>query len=139
MPSARLADFPLPPPGTGKPATPRYDCPATATPLSLEPSPARFSLFAAPDTARHFPAAADFRQGHTLRPATDAAMARARRRSRAPEGRTERRSRRGHHPDETAGKVRADAPRDTRRTGYSPIKKTLSALPQKGSTGVQGV
>ena len=65
-------------------------------------------------------------------------MARARRRSRAPEGRTERRSRRGHHPAHRAGKVRADAPRDTRRTGYSLIKETPSALPQKGSTGVQG-
>ena len=42
-------------------------------------------------------------------PTADAAMARARRRSRAPEGRTERRSRRGHHPAGTAGKVRADA------------------------------
>ena len=65
-------------------------------------------------------------------------MARARRRSRTPAGRTERRSRRGHHPAGTAGKVRADAPRDTRRTGYSPIKKTLSALPQKGEYGGAG-
>ena len=69
----------------------------------------------------------------------DAAMARARRRSRTPAGRTERRSRRGHHPGHRPGKVRADAPHDTRRTGYSPIKKPLSALSQKGSTGVQGV
>ena len=30
-------------------------------------------------------------------------------------------------------------PRDTRRAGYSPIKETIFALPQKGSTGVQGV
>ncbi len=71
--------------------------------------------------------------------AADAAMARARRRSRTPAGRTERRSRRGHHPGHRPGKVRADAPHDTRRTGYSPIKKPLSALSQKGSTGVQGV
>ena len=69
-------------------------------------------------------------------PAADAAMSRARRRSRAPEGRTERHSRRGHHPAHGAGKVRADAPRDTRRTGYSPITKTLSALSQK--RGVRG-
>ena len=69
----------------------------------------------------------------------DAAMARARRRSRTPAGRTERRSRRGHHPGHRPGKVRADAPCGTRRPGYSPIKKTLSALSQKGSTGVQGV
>ena len=65
-------------------------------------------------------------------------MARVRRRSRAPAGRTERRSRRGHHPAGTAGKVRADAPRDTRRTGYSPIKKTLSALPPSGEYGGAG-
>ena len=37
-----------------------------------------------------------------------------------------------------AGKVRADAPRDTRRTGYSPIKKTAFALPQKGEYGGAG-
>ena len=71
--------------------------------------------------------------------AADAAMARARRRSRTPEGRTERRSRRGHRPAGTAGKVRADAPRDTRRTGYSQIKRRLSRYRKKGSTGVQGV
>ena len=38
-----------------------------------------------------------------------------------------------------AGKVRADAPRDTRRTGYSPTQETIFALPQKGEYGVQGV
>ena len=65
-------------------------------------------------------------------------MARARRRSRAPAGRTERRSRRGHHPAGTAGKVRADAPRDTRRTGYSPIKETIFALPPSGEYGGAG-
>ena len=42
--------------------------------------------------------------------AADAAMARARRRSRTPEGRTERQSRRGHRPGHRPGKVRADAP-----------------------------
>ena len=70
--------------------------------------------------------------------AADAAMARARRRSRTPEGRTERRSRREHHPAHGAGKVRADAPRDTRRTGYSPMKETPFALPQKGEYGGAG-
>ena len=81
---------------------------------------------------------ADARQGLALRPPPDAAMARARRRSRTPEGRTERQSRRGHRPGHRPGKVRADAPRATRRAGYSPIKETNLALPQKGSTGVQG-
>ena len=71
--------------------------------------------------------------------APDAAMARARRRSRTPEGRTERRSRRGHHPAHGAGKVRADATRATRRTGYSQFKRRLSGYRTKGSTGVQGV
>ena len=37
-----------------------------------------------------------------------------------------------------AGKVRADAPRDTRRTGYCPIKETAFALPQKGEYGGAG-
>ena len=81
---------------------------------------------------------ADARQGLALRPPPDAAMARARRRSRTPEGRTERQSRRGHRPGHRPGKVRADAPRATRQAGYSPIKETNLALPQKGSTGVQG-
>ncbi len=53
-------------------------------------------------------------------------------------GRTERRSRRGHHPGHRPGKVRANAPCDTRRTRYSSPKETPFALPQKGSTGVQG-
>ena len=70
--------------------------------------------------------------------AADAAMARARRRSRTPEGRTERRSRRGHHPAGTAGKVRADAPRATRRAGYSPTQETIFALPPSGEYGGAG-
>ena len=70
--------------------------------------------------------------------AADAAMARARRRSRTHEGRTERRSRRGHHPAGTAGKVRADAPRATRRAGYSPTQETNFAFPHKGEYGGAG-
>ena len=70
--------------------------------------------------------------------AADAAMSRARRRSRAPAGRTERRSRRGHHPGHRPGKVRADAPRDTRRTRYGPAQETAFALPQKGEYGGAG-
>ena len=65
-------------------------------------------------------------------------MARARRRSRTPEGRTERQSRRGHHPGHRPGKVRADAPRDTRRARYSPIKETIFALPPSGEYGGAG-
>ena len=53
-------------------------------------------------------------------------------------GRTERRSRREHHPARRAGKVRADAPRDTRRTGYSPTQETIFALPPKGEYGGAG-
>ncbi len=71
-------------------------------------------------------------------PCADAAMARARRRSRTPEGRTERRSRRGHRPAGTAGKVRADAPRATRRAGYSPTQETNFAFPHKGEYGGAG-
>ena len=37
-----------------------------------------------------------------------------------------------------AGKVRADAPRDTRRTGSSSITATAFALPQKGEYGGAG-
>ena len=37
-----------------------------------------------------------------------------------------------------AGKVRADAPRDTRRARYCPIKETAFALPQKGEYGGAG-
>ena len=70
--------------------------------------------------------------------AADTAMARARRRSRTPEGRTERRSRRGHHPGHRPGKVRADAPRDTRQAGYSPTQETTFELPPSGEYGVQG-
>ena len=77
-------------------------------------------------------------KAHPSAHATDTAMARARRRSRAPEGRTERRSRRGHHPGHRPGKVRADAPRDTRRAGYSPTQETIFALPQKGEYGGAG-
>ena len=65
-------------------------------------------------------------------------MARARRRSRTPAGRTERQSRREHHPGHRPGKVRADVPRDTRQTRYSPIKETAFALPQKGEYGGAG-
>ena len=71
-------------------------------------------------------------------PCAVAAMARARRRSRTPEGRTERRSRRGHHPAHGAGKVRADAPRATRRAGYSPTQETNFAFPHKGEYGGAG-
>ena len=71
--------------------------------------------------------------------AADAAMARARRRSRTPAGRTERRSRRGHHPGHRPGKVRADAPCDTRRTGYSPIKKApFRVTAKRGVRGCRG-
>ena len=65
-------------------------------------------------------------------------MAQARRRSRTPEGRTERQSRREHHPGHRPGKVRADAPRDTRRARYSPIKETIFALPPSGEYGGAG-
>ena len=71
--------------------------------------------------------------------ATVAAMARARRRSRTPAGRTERRSRRGHHPAETAGKVRADAHATRGGQGTVQLKGRLSRSRKKGSTGVQGV
>ena len=89
-------------------------------------------------SVRRLSASTDARQGLALRPPPDAAMARARRRSRTPEGRTERRSRRGHHPGHRPGKVRADAPRDTRQTRFSPIKETAFALPQKGEYGGAG-
>ena len=65
-------------------------------------------------------------------------MARARRRSRTPGGRTERRSRRGHHPAHGAGKVRADAPRDTRRAGYSQPKRHLPRSRKRGVRGCRG-
>ena len=70
--------------------------------------------------------------------AADAAMARARRRSRTPAGRTERRSRRGHHPGHRPGKVRADAPCGTRRTGDGPTQETNFAFPHKGEYGGAG-
>ncbi len=81
---------------------------------------------------------ADARQGLALRPPPDAAMARARRRSRTPAGRTERQSRRGHRPGHRPGKVRADAPHATRRAGYSPIKETTFELPPSGEYGGAG-
>ena len=37
-----------------------------------------------------------------------------------------------------AGKVRADAPSDTRRTRFGPTKKTIFAFPQKGEYGGAG-
>ena len=61
--------------------------------------------------------------------------ARARRRSRTPAGRTERRSRRGHRPPRRGGKVRADAPCDARRTGNCLPKRTPSAFPDCGVYG----
>ena len=67
-----------------------------------------------------------------------AALLRARRRSRTPGGRTERQSRREHHPGHRPGKVRADAPCDTRRTRSSPIKKTSFAVPKSGEYGGAG-
>ena len=69
------------------------------------------------------------RQSSPLRPRYRCSVSRARRRSRTPKGRTERRSRRGHRPAHRAGKVRADAPRDTRRTGDGSIRETTFALP----------
>ena len=70
--------------------------------------------------------------------AADAAMSRARRRSRTPEGRTERQSRREHHPGHRPGKVRADAPRDTRRAGYSQPKRHLPRSRKRGVRGCRG-
>ena len=61
--------------------------------------------------------------------------ARARRRSRTPEGRTERRSRRGHRPPRRGGKVRADAPCAARRAGDCLSKRTPSAFPDCGVYG----
>ena len=81
---------------------------------------------------------ADARQGLAFRPPPDAAMARARRRSRTHEGRTERQSRRGHRPGHRPGKVRADAPRATRRAGYSPIKETILRYRKRGVRGCRG-
>ena len=85
-----------------------------------------------------FPCCSYLQAGPHPPPRRDAAMARARRRSRAPEGRTERQSRRGHRPGHRPGKVRADAPRDTRRARYSPIKETIFALPPSGEYGGAG-
>ena len=65
-------------------------------------------------------------------------MSRARRRSRTPAGRTERQSRRGHHPGHRPGKVRADAPRDTRRAGYSQPKRHLPRSRKRGVRGCRG-
>ena len=65
-------------------------------------------------------------------------MSRARRRSRAPGGRTERRSRRGHHPARRAGKVRADAPRDTRRGGLPHLRDSSHAPAKRGVRGCRG-
>ena len=53
-------------------------------------------------------------------------------------GRTERRSRRGHHPGHRPGKVRADAPCGTRRTGGGPTQETNFAFPHKGEYGGAG-
>ena len=87
---------------------------------------------------RYFPAAADFQQGHTFPPpslmqrGTGAkAIPDARRADGAPQ---QARTSPGHR----AGKVHADAPRDTRRTGYSPINETIFALPKKGEYGGAG-
>ena len=119
---------PCQPPGTIAPSISRLHC----RPM-LPFSSAAFRQ----GYARYFPAVADFRQGHPRRPAADAAMARARRRSRTPEGRTERRSRRGHHPA-TGREGPRRRPRDTRRTGYSPIKETAFVFPQEGEYGGAG-
>ena len=70
-------------------------------------------------------------------PCAGAAMARARRRSRTPAGRTERRSRRGHHPARPGRS--APTPHATRGgQGTAPSKRLLSRYRKKGSTGVQG-
>ena len=61
--------------------------------------------------------------------------AQARRRSRTPAGRTERRSRREHRPALRAGKVRAAAPCDARRTGYG---TTDTIPPEARRCGVYG-
>ena len=70
--------------------------------------------------------------------AADAAMAQARRRSRTPAGRTERRSRRGHHPAGTAGKVRAEAPRATRRAGSANSRDYFRVTAKRGVRGCRG-
>ena len=77
-------------------------------------------------------------RGASFVPRRWCSVSRARRRSRTPAGRTKRRSRRGHHPAGTAGKVRADAPHDRRRTGDSPTQETNFAFPHKGEYGGAG-
>ena len=77
-------------------------------------------------------------KAHPPAPCAGAAMARARRRSRTPGGRTERRSRRGHHPARPGRS--APTPHATRGgRGTAPSKRLLSRYRKKGSTGVQGV
>ena len=124
---------PCQPPGTIAPSISRLHCrlllPLPAVLILLPPGRGTPGIFPLWQTSgRATPSA----------PCAVAAMARARRRSRPPAGRTERRSRRGHHPAHGAGKVRADAPRATRRTGYSPAKETPSALPPSGEYGGAG-
>ena len=123
---------PCQPPGTIAPSISRLHCrlllPLPAVLILLPPGRGTPGIFPLWQTSgRATPSA----------PCAVAAMARARRRSRPPAGRTERRSRRGHHPAHGAGKVRADAPCDTRRMGYSPTQETNFAFPTKGSTGGQ--
>ena len=90
---------PCPPPGT----IALVDFPPPPPPVISRPHRADASFVRRPSSAVA-------RSGSPFAPCFDAAMARARRRSRAPGGRTERRSRCGHRPAGTAGKVRADAP-----------------------------
>ena len=124
---------PCPPPGTIAPSISRLHC-RPMLPLSA----VLHLLSSGRGTPGIFPLWQTFGRATPSAPAADAAMARARRRSRTPAGRTERRSRRGHRPAGTAGKVRADAPRDTRQTGYSPTQETIFALPPSGEYGGAG-
>ena len=127
---------------------------AAAFPVSPSPgkTPTRFFLCLrgfpaaippAGQTVRYFPVPAGLPPFRCLiRPhppplAADAAMARARRRSRTPGGRTERRSRRGHRPAGTAGKVRADAQRHA-ADEVQPHKRDAFRVTAKGEYGGAG-
>ena len=114
-------DFPPPLPPDASPCPPSFFCCRPAG------SPLLFSRCGRLPAGSHLPPLAP-----------DAAMARARRRSRTPAGRTERQSRREHHPGHRPGKVRADAPRDTRRAGYSQPKRHLPRSRKRGVRGCRG-
>ena len=120
-PRTTHADYPL----THSPAQPRPHLPPR--PPSDKPSPAPL--------ARTFFAAA--RQGAHSPPhhrCSDGAGAKAIPDARRADGALQQ----ARTSPGKAGKVRADAPRDTRRAGDSPMKETAFALPQKGEYGVQG-